>query len=83
MVRAMNAQSAEEQSNPYGSQQAQPRRRTRIVHLQRMKDAGQKWAMLTSYDQFTASIFDEAGIPALLVGDSAGNNVYGLSLIHI
>ena len=44
-----------------------------------MKDAGQKWAMLTSYDQFTASIFDEAGIPALLVGDSAGNNVYGYS----
>ena len=25
----------------------------------------------------TAEIFDEAGIPVLLVGDSAGNNVYG------
>lgn len=33
--------------------------------------------MLTSYDTFTASIFDEAGIPVLLVGDSASNTVYG------
>jgi 3-methyl-2-oxobutanoate hydroxymethyltransferase len=33
--------------------------------------------MLTAYDQYAAEIFDEAGIPVLLVGDSAGNNVYG------
>ena len=33
--------------------------------------------MLTSYDQYTAAIFDEAGIPVLLVGDSAANNVFG------
>ena len=33
--------------------------------------------MLTSYDQLSAGIFDEAGIPVLLVGDSAANNVYG------
>src|SRR5581483_4535686 len=32
---------------------------------------------LTSYDQYTAQIFDEAGIPVLLVGDSAANNVFG------
>jgi len=31
--------------------------------------------MLTSYDQYTAAIFDEAGIPVLLVGDSAANNL--------
>jgi 3-methyl-2-oxobutanoate hydroxymethyltransferase len=31
--------------------------------------------MLTSYDMYSAEIFDEAGIPVLLVGDSAGNNV--------
>lgn len=29
--------------------------------------------MLTAYDAMTASVFDEAGIPVLLVGDSAGN----------
>lgn len=33
--------------------------------------------MLTSYDQYSAEVFDEAGIPVLLVGDSAANNVYG------
>jgi 3-methyl-2-oxobutanoate hydroxymethyltransferase len=32
--------------------------------------------MLTSYDQYTAGLFDEAGVWALLVGDSAANNVY-------
>jgi 3-methyl-2-oxobutanoate hydroxymethyltransferase len=41
-----------------------------------MKERGEKWAMLTSYDMYTAAIFDEAGIPVLLVGDSASNNVY-------
>ena len=33
--------------------------------------------MLTSYDQYTAGIFDAAGIAVLLVGDSASNNVFG------
>jgi len=41
------------------------------------KERGEKWPMLTAYDQYTAAIFDEAGIPVLLVGDSAANNVYG------
>ena len=42
-----------------------------------MEGRGQRWAMLTAYDQYAAQIFDEAGIPVLLVGDSACNNVYG------
>jgi 3-methyl-2-oxobutanoate hydroxymethyltransferase len=42
-----------------------------------MKERGERWAMLTAYDQYAAQIFDEAGIPVLLVGDSAGNNVFG------
>jgi 3-methyl-2-oxobutanoate hydroxymethyltransferase len=42
-----------------------------------MKEKGQKWAMLTAYDMYTAAIFEEAGIPVLLVGDSASNNVFG------
>src|SRR6201981_2886383 len=54
-----------------------PRTKTRVHHLQRMKAEGQKWAMLTAYDYSTARIFDEAGIPVLLVGDSAANVVYG------
>jgi len=41
------------------------------------KARGEKWPMLTSYDALTAGIFDEAGIPVLLVGDSAAMVVYG------
>jgi len=52
-------------------------RRVRIPDLLAAKERGEKWAMLTSYDQYTAGLFDEAGIPVLLVGDSAANNVYG------
>jgi 3-methyl-2-oxobutanoate hydroxymethyltransferase len=64
--------------NPYGSPRSgETLRRIRIHHLQAMKDRGEKWAMLTAYDQYAASIFDEVGIPVLLVGDSAANNVYG------
>jgi 3-methyl-2-oxobutanoate hydroxymethyltransferase len=42
-----------------------------------MKERGERWAMLTAYDMHSAAIFDEVGIPALLVGDSAANNVFG------
>ncbi|MCU1589748.1 MAG: 3-methyl-2-oxobutanoate hydroxymethyltransferase [Frankiales bacterium] len=52
-------------------------RRITVRDLQSAKDRGERWAMLTSYDMLTASLFDEAGVPALLVGDSAGNNVLG------
>ena len=54
-----------------------PARRVRTHHLREMKERGEKWAMLTAYDMYTAAVFDEAGIPVLLVGDSASNNVYG------
>ncbi|QJY50132.1 3-methyl-2-oxobutanoate hydroxymethyltransferase [Pseudonocardia broussonetiae] len=61
---------------PY--REAAPRpKRTRVHHLREMKDRGERWPMLTAYDVYSAEIFDEAGIPVLLVGDSAGNNVYG------
>jgi 3-methyl-2-oxobutanoate hydroxymethyltransferase len=52
-------------------------RRVTILDLAAAKSRGEKWAMLTAYEQLTAEIFDEAGIPALLVGDSAGNNFLG------
>jgi 3-methyl-2-oxobutanoate hydroxymethyltransferase len=53
-------------------------RRVTILDLLAAKKRAQKWVMLTSYEQMTAEIFDEAGIPVLLVGDSAGNNFLGL-----
>jgi 3-methyl-2-oxobutanoate hydroxymethyltransferase len=54
-------------------------RRVTPRDLQSAKLRGERWAMLTSYDMLTAALFDEAGIPVLLVGDSAGNNVLGYS----
>ena len=68
-----------EQPAPYGdtSTAAPALKRVRIPHLREMKQRGQKWAMLTAYDMYTAATFEEAGIPVLLVGDSASNNVFG------
>jgi 3-methyl-2-oxobutanoate hydroxymethyltransferase len=51
--------------------------RVRVHHLQQAKERGEKWAMLTAYDTFSAAVFEEAGIPVMLVGDSAGNVVLG------
>jgi 3-methyl-2-oxobutanoate hydroxymethyltransferase len=68
-----------ETTAPYGTGAAPTaaRKRVRIHHLQQLKERGEAWPMLTAYDMYTAQIFDEAGIPVLLVGDSAANNVYG------
>jgi len=69
-----------ETTAPYGTGPAKggtPARRVRTHHLREMKQRSEKWAMLTAYDQYTAQVFDEAGIPVLLVGDSASNNVFG------
>ena len=57
--------------------QRTPGRRVRIHHLRAMKERGERWPMLTAYDMYSARIFDQAGIPVLLVGDSAANNVFG------
>ncbi|MBY6686087.1 3-methyl-2-oxobutanoate hydroxymethyltransferase [Rhodococcus sp. BP-149] len=66
----------------YGS--APTGRKTRTHHLQAMKASGDRWSMLTAYDYSSARIFEEAGIPVLLVGDSAANVVYGYdTTVHI
>ncbi|TDQ04074.1 3-methyl-2-oxobutanoate hydroxymethyltransferase [Labedaea rhizosphaerae] len=72
--------SAGEVAAPYGTgpaQAAKPVKRVRIPHLLELKERGEPWPMLTTYDMYTAELFDEAGIPVLLVGDSASNNVFG------
>lgn len=45
--------------------------------LKRMKDAGEKIAMITAYDFSFAKLFDAAGIDVILVGDSASNVMAG------
>ncbi|MEO7193445.1 MAG: 3-methyl-2-oxobutanoate hydroxymethyltransferase [Pseudonocardiaceae bacterium] len=52
-------------------------RRVRVQDLVAAKRRGEKWAMLTAYDYSTAALLDAAGIPVLLIGDSAANVVYG------
>jgi 3-methyl-2-oxobutanoate hydroxymethyltransferase len=52
-------------------------KRVRTRHFRAAKQNGIKITGLTSYDQLSAAIFDQAGIDFLLVGDSAGNNVLG------
>ncbi|MDI9900469.1 3-methyl-2-oxobutanoate hydroxymethyltransferase [Rhodococcus sp. IEGM 1409] len=64
-------------SVPTASATDAPKRKTRIHHLAEMKQNGERWSMLTAYDYSTARIFEDAGIPVLLVGDSAANVVYG------
>jgi 3-methyl-2-oxobutanoate hydroxymethyltransferase len=54
-----------------------PTRRVTVRDLAAAKARGEKWPMLTAYDALTARVFDEAGIPVLLVGDSAAMVVYG------
>jgi 3-methyl-2-oxobutanoate hydroxymethyltransferase len=48
------------------------------VHdLLEYKKQDKKWLMLTSYDSLTSSLFDELEIPVVLVGDSAGQLIFG------
>jgi 3-methyl-2-oxobutanoate hydroxymethyltransferase len=47
----------------------------RTSTLASLKQKGQRFACLTSYDALTAEIFDLAGIEVILVGDSASNTV--------
>ena len=58
----------------YGGSSA---RRVTVRDLQLAKERGERWPMLTAYDVYAAEVFDEAGIPVLLVGDSAANTVFG------
>jgi len=52
-------------------------RRVTIRDLANAKLNGDRWPMLTAYDFSTARVFDQSGVPVLLVGDSAANVVYG------
>ncbi|WP_442940941.1 3-methyl-2-oxobutanoate hydroxymethyltransferase [Nocardioides sp. NBC_00368] len=82
----MSTNPSAEETAPYGNgaaasttagAPAKPVRKVRTHHLREMKQRGDKITMLTSYDMYTAQIFDEAGVDLLLVGDSASNNVLG------
>ncbi len=48
-----------------------------IKTLQKFKDEQKKFATITAYDASFAKIFDNAGISAILIGDSLGNTIQG------
>ena len=52
-------------------------RRITITDLQAATDRGERWSMLTSYDTLTAGVFEQAGVRALLVGDTSAEIVLG------
>ena len=52
-------------------------RRIAITDLQAATDRGERWSMLTSYDTLTAGVFEQAGVRALLVGDTSAEMVLG------
>jgi 3-methyl-2-oxobutanoate hydroxymethyltransferase len=54
-----------------------PKRKFTLNDLRAARANGTKVPVLTCYDFTTARLMEEAGIPALLVGDSAGNVILG------
>ena len=62
-----------ETTAPYGTgptaANPTPAKRVRTHHLREMKERGERFTMLTAYEQYAAQTFDEAGIDVLLVGD--------------
>ena len=50
-----------------------------VTTLQEMKRKGEKISMLTCYDYTTACLMEDAGINAILIGDSLGMTMMGYS----
>lgn len=59
------------------SANAAPQRRVRILDFARRKEAGVPIVMLTAYDALFASLLDESGVDAILVGDSLNTVLCG------
>ena len=50
--------------------------------IQKIKDVGEKFSVLTAYDYSTAKYLDEAGIDVILIGDSLGMVALGYETTH-
>jgi 3-methyl-2-oxobutanoate hydroxymethyltransferase len=59
------------------STHAGPRKHVTVHELRRMKESGEKIAMITAYDATAARLVEAAGADAVLVGDSLGMVVQG------
>jgi 3-methyl-2-oxobutanoate hydroxymethyltransferase len=59
------------------STQTPTKKRLTVLELRRMKEAGEKIAMVTAYDATAARLVAAAGVDVVLVGDSLGMAVQG------
>ena len=50
--------------------------------LRKIKEAGEKFSVLTAYDFSTAKYIDEAGIDVVLIGDSLAMTALGYETTH-
>ncbi|GAA0256645.1 3-methyl-2-oxobutanoate hydroxymethyltransferase [Actinomadura nitritigenes] len=66
---ARTQEAAERRTSLYGGESS---RRITVRDIAAAKESGERWPMLTAYDAMTASVFDQAGIPVVLVGDTMG-----------
>lgn len=76
-IEGDSASGSNPSSNPPSTPKSAKESRYTVSHFSRLKRERVKWTVLTAYDALTASLFDEAEIPMLLVGDSAANNYLG------
>ncbi len=54
-----------------------PKRPVTVHDIQKFKEQGEKFVMLTAYDFLSAQVLDEVGVPLILVGDSLGMVMLG------
>src|SRR5258706_4089540 len=52
-------------------------KRVTLADIRALRTANQRMAMLTCYDYTTARLMHEAGVPIILVGDSAASVILG------
>lgn len=57
-------------------------KRVTVKTIQKIKDSGEKFSVLTAYDYSTAKYIDEAGVDIILVGDSLAMVALGYETTH-
>src|SRR5476649_1398111 len=66
-------------SSGKGRSNAPPAKKVTVPDLRTRKGVGPSIAMVTAYDFTMARLMDEAGVDVILVGDSLGMVIQGLS----
>ena len=70
----MTIGTAQDARSPYERRDGQ---RITVHDIQQAKQQGERFVMLTAYDTLVAGVFDQVGVPLLLVGGTSGEVVFG------